>query len=188
MGKRRNFKSITVFVVSSMVAIGNLTLADTLTYQDGDTNGYSGTREKTIHPAAFPTPTGDRLRARYLPGAVTGPERYNIMMRFNGIENKIPQDYVVTSATLTLAFRAQSPDFNPATIDIYKLGKNWDENNMTWEATGLGDNWVLAGAQSRDANDLDRSIEKTTTFMGRAALDHHTTTENDLMFLCYLPG
>ena len=87
-------------------------------------------------------------------------------MRFNGIENRIQQDHVVTSATLTLAFRAQSPDFNPATIDIYKLGKNWDENNVTWEATGLGGNWAQAGAQSQDANDLDRSIEKTTTFMG----------------------
>ena len=28
-----------------MVAIGNLTLADTLTYQDGDTNGYSHARQ-----------------------------------------------------------------------------------------------------------------------------------------------
>jgi len=126
---------------------------DPITFQQG-MDGYTGGEDRAIAADGLPQPSETRLRIKYL-----GEEKYNTIIRFDNIESEL-NDATITSATITLTFRAEHVGWSPAMIDIYPCLKHWMMPDWDNATTTIA--WDTPGAQGSG----DRGILNNSVYMG----------------------
>lgn len=119
--------------------------AVTRTFQDG-VQAYTGTQDARI-VSTVPTDAdyGGATRLR-----TDGTPDQAILLKWD--LNDVPAGSKIQSAALSLNVTDPSRD----SYELYALKRDWQEGSSTWQSTGMGSNWQVAGA--RGSQDRDSKV------------------------------
>ena len=159
-----------IMIAAVVLGGGGWSRADTFHFQQGAadpchpefgiyTDGHDLTIADTSIPAyiQWVNNNPNRLRTKYQSGA----EKFNALVRFEGIEN-ILQERTVIEARISLTYQHENVAWAPATIDVHPLSKTWDDPNCDWDYADKETSllWDVPGAQ-HDPNDRGALISST---------------------------
>jgi len=100
--------------------------------------------------------------------------------------NPVPAGATITSATLRVFMHGWAGNSCPAPngvcsgfIDVYKLNRNWNENQLNWNRASGGNNWQIAGANG--IADRDQTFVASSYVWLHHSTGYHTFDIKDLV-------
>jgi len=133
----------------------------TVTFQQGDANGYTGTADTYIDSTLGSQATANPLVVDL------DPVVEQALIRFDGIfgsgANQIPAGSTIESATLTMRVGGDTNDYSPNPVGFHRLLHPWDATDV-WADYGVAPWNLEAGVQADDDDALE--IADATTTMG----------------------
>jgi titin len=149
----------------------HLTQQITLSFQDkvSPISSYAGTRDTYISQSS-PTSNFATSTTLKMDGDDPGGTGLDLATLIKWDISQIPYDSTVLAASIT--YNVTDP--TDEKYEAYRLLRDWSETGATWNETGVGEPWAIAGAEG----DTDRNAAVLATLSTGAATGSHTTPLN----------